>query len=259
MTAYANKHAGSHLNALPVHIWQENMVHITLQEEGSAAAAAEQLVAEETQEAAKAAAKKAKKEKAKARQQEARSQAPSTTSPSAAATAPSLQTQHDLDPMTRLHQTDSSEIGGNESTPAKDSGQQLQEQHPAVQPPVSTALHHNGFLGSREGGSFPDSDQDATGQQPRLQYRTTHEPPGLTRVSEDTALEEEVLSSATAAAEHDDGGYDMPATCAAAGHASPGADASFLDQLFCCPITKVLCPPHLEYASVRSAMHEAYV
>ncbi|KAL3153552.1 hypothetical protein ABBQ38_011880 [Trebouxia sp. C0009 RCD-2024] len=200
--------------------------------EGSAAAAAEQLVAEEAQAAAKAAAKKAKKQKARARKQQARSEATSPTEPAAAA---SLQARQALDPSATLHQLALSETKRTESTPDQDhAGQQVQLQHDTVQDsavhtPVSTALHD--CSDSREGASSPDHEQKATVQQPQLHHRNPHESTGYT-CAVDTAKAELVSSPAAA-------GHDMHAVSAALVDASRGADAIFLDQLFCCPITKV--------------------
>ena len=109
---------------------------------------------------------------------------------------------------------------------------------------ITTALHHS-HSGSREDGFSLHHDQDAA--DPQLQHGTTHELPGST-FAMDTALEEQVPSSATAAVDHDDIGLDVHASSVATGDASKGADASFLDQLFCCPITKVPDLLHLEGA-----------
>ena len=108
------------------HAQSAEVIFLHLQRESSGTAAAEQLVAEEAHEAAKAAAKKAKKQKAKARKQQARSDATpasepvvseppasciSTSEPSASDISPSeqsagasLQTQQNVDPIPRLHQ-----------------------------------------------------------------------------------------------------------------------------------------------------------
>ena len=218
------------------------MPHVcTLQGEGSAAAAAEQLVAEEAQEAAKAAAKKAKKQKAKARKQQACSEATSPTEPAAALCPPTPE------PVVTLHQTDPSESSASGSSPDKDSpSQQLQLQHgtaqdTAVHPSsVPAPQHDRGSSECREDETSPDPDPDATGQQPQLHHRTY-------TLEVNTALKEQVPSPATAAAE-DDTGHGAHAANAATANASRGADASFLDQLFCCPITKVLDLLHLEGA-----------
>ena len=65
-----------------------------MQGEVRATAVAEQLVAENADEAAKAAAKKAKKQKAKTRKQQARSDA--STAASEPSAAPSMQSEQDL-------------------------------------------------------------------------------------------------------------------------------------------------------------------
>lgn len=154
-----------------------------------ATAAAEQLVAEEADEAAKAAARKAKKQKAKARKQQARSDAIAASEPT---TAPSLQSQQDVEQASPLPH----------SSPSASSG--------------ST------------------SDQDAASLQSQLQQNPAQSSAGHT-LPVHVALDEPRLASTAVA-----GGSS--AGSSAAIDAPRGADATFLDQLFCCPITKVTLP-----------------
>lgn len=167
--------------------------------EGSATAAAEQLVAEEAKEAAKAAAKKAKKQKQKAK---ARKQAPTDATPaSEPVPEPSLQSQPDVEPIATPKQGSPSE--------------------------------------SRSLGLSPD--QDIAGQS-QLQHVTL---PGsaVLNIPEDAALNEQAAALAAA-------GGSPAGNAGAAVDASCEADAKFLDQLFCCPITKVLllCIPSTSYS-----------
>lgn len=76
------------------------------------------------------------------------------------------------------------------------------------------------------------ADQALDSFQPDPQHIAAHET-AVNMQSVHIALDEQVSSSDRPA----DG---MPAASPAAVDASPGADARFLDQLFCCPITKVL-------------------
>lgn len=156
-----------------------------------ATAAAEQLVAEEADEAAKAAARKAKKQKAKARKQQARSDAIAASEPT---TAPSLQSQQDVE--------------------------------------QASPLPHSSPSASRGSGST--SDQDAASLQSQLQQNPAQSSAGHT-LPVHVALDEPRLASTAVA-----GGSS--AGSSAAIDAPRGADATFLDQLFCCPITKVTLP-----------------
>ena len=173
------------------------------QGEGSAGAAAEQLMAEEAREAAKAAAKKAKKQKAKARKQQACSDATSASetldsqpsesqaaashlSVSSASAGPSMQTQQDMEPVATRHQNSPPEGRGDDGL-SHDQGTDSFQQHRQHRTTSGSAMHsHRG-----------QNDQVSTSA----------------------------------------GG--LPAGGAKATDASPEADAEFLDQLFCCPITKV--------------------
>ena len=186
---------------------------INLQGNASAAAAAESLVADEASEAAKAAAKKAKKQKAKTRRQQARSEATSTSPP--AASEPSASKPSAL------------------GTSAAGSLQAQQNVEP-------TAAQHHSSPSSSIGHIVPP-DQDAVGVQTQLQHMTVHDSVMHTLPVNVALDEQESTSAAAAAAAAAAGG--APAGNAAAVGASQGDVASFLDQLFCCPITKVpLCP-----------------
>lgn len=93
------------------------MCPMHLQGEVPATAAAEQLLAEEADAAAKAAAKRTKKQKAKARKQQALSEATSASEPSADL---SLHTQQDQAPMATLHQSSPSASRGCGLSPDQD-------------------------------------------------------------------------------------------------------------------------------------------
>lgn len=162
-----------------------------LKGEGSATAAAEQLVAEEAKEAAKAAAKKAKKQKQKAKAQ--KQQAPLDATPaSEPAPEPGVQSQPDVEP------TGTSKKG----SPSE----------------------------SRDLGLPPD--QNIADVQSQLQHVTL---PGSARLNvEDAALDKQAPAPAATACGLRAG------NAAAAVDVSCEADTKFLDQLFCCPITKVL-------------------
>lgn len=162
-----------------------------MQGEVTATAVAEQLVAEEADEAAKAAARKVKKQKAKARKQQARSDATAASEPSA---APSTQSQQDLELTATQPQSSPSE--------------------------------------SRGGGLL--SDQNAVGLQSPLQH-TMAQDSDVHAVADQAMLDEPRVTSAAVAVR-------SPSTSSAAVEASRGADVTFLDQLFCCPITKVTLP-----------------
>ena len=172
------------------HVW---MMH--LQGQHSAAAAAEQLVAEQASEAAQAAAKKVKKQN----EWKLILQVPSASEPPAGA---SMQPQQIVEPIAPLHQRSpsGSKCAGESDT----AGLQTQPQHLAV---------HNSAM------------------------RTLPAP---------TLLDEHVSASDAAADEYFAGNPAIDA--------SRGADPTFLDQLFCCPITKVPPPPQslLPYASLHS-------
>ena len=178
------------------------------QKEDGATAAAEQLVAEEAQEAAKAAAKKVKKQKAKARKQQTRSDA---TSVSASSPLPSMLTQLDLEPSTTLHPS-------SVSSPSASGSPAVANLHIEQSTAHIAALH-------QVANELPVEGQ--TAQSP---------------IGADTAL--------PLHAPHGGDEAPRPAAAAAGGlsagkgatDTSRGADASFLDQLFCCPITKVAPP-----------------
>ncbi|KAL3142061.1 hypothetical protein ABBQ32_004689 [Trebouxia sp. C0010 RCD-2024] len=99
---------------------------------------------------------------------------------------------------------------------------------PQTPEPTATLHHQAGSLESSANGSTPD--RDSPDQQLQLQHRTAQ---GSTAHASSvaTALIEQGSSSAAAT--------DGLCNGAAAVDASRGADAIFLDQLFCCPITKV--------------------
>ena len=78
------------------------------------------------------------------------------------------------------------------------------------------------------------SDQDAADLQTQLQQETAQD--SAVHALPDRAVLDEPRSASAAVA----GG--SPAGSSAAVNAPQGADASFLDQLFCCPITKVMLP-----------------
>ena len=177
-------------------------MHLQGAHEDGTTAAAEQLVAEEAREAAKAAAKKAKKQKAKARKQQACLDAVASSQPT------SSQSSH---PQSLALQVSA--------------GSSLQTQ------PKASLLKSTPSERRSEDLS-PDQAPDSS--QPDSQHRAVHETAVNIRPAH-TALHEQVSTSDRPA-----GG--MPAASPAAVEASPGADARFLDQLFCCPITKVLPP-----------------
>lgn len=177
-----------------------------LQKEDGATAAAEQLVAEEAQEAAKAAAKKAKKQKAKARKQQARSD----PTPALAASPPaSMLTQHDVEPTTTVHQSSPSPPSVSES-PA------VANLHTEQSTASFAALHQvaDELLVEEQG------DQSLPGTDTALQQHALHD--------------EDQMSRPAAAAEGVFSGKGQRAI-----GAPRAADATFLDRLFCCPITKV--------------------
>ena len=103
------------------------------------------------------------------------------------------------------------------------------QSQPDVEPTVTPkrgGLSDSGSLGL-------SADQDIACLQSQLQHVVL---PGsaLLNVREDDALDEQALTPAAAA------GRLHAGNAAAALNASCEADAKFLDQLFCCPITKVL-------------------
>ena len=169
------------------------------------AAAADSLVADEASEAAKAAAKKAKKQKAKARKQQARSDATSASPPPAS------------DPSASGAST-----GG--------SLQRQQDVEPEAAMQLSSTLHGTGH-------GVP-SEQDTAGLHAQLHSMTVHDSAKHT-LPLHAALDEQESTPAPAAA-----AAQAPEGNAAAVDASQGDDATFLDQLFCCPITKVLSPAY---------------
>ena len=175
----------------------------------SATATAEQLMAEEADEAAKAAAKKAKKQKAKARKQQACSDATSSSQP--AASQPTSPESSDPQPLASQLSTESSV---------------QTQQDPG---PKASLLQSNPSEGRSEDLS-PDQAPDSF--QPDPQHIPAHET-ALDMRPVHITLDEQVSSSDRPA-----GG--LPAASLAAVDASPGADARFLDQLFSCPISKVI-------------------
>ena len=105
-----------------------------LQGQGSATAA-EELVAQEAKEAAKAAAQKAKKQKAKARKQQTLSDATPASKPTS---EPSLQDQLDVESIATPLQGSPSQSTGFVSSPDQDTaGKQPQPQHVTVQAPAA--------------------------------------------------------------------------------------------------------------------------
>ena len=181
--------------------------------EARAAATAEELVAEEAREAAQAAAKKAKKKKAKTRKQQTRSNATSASASPPAASEPVV-----------------SELSVSEAAVSGALAESSLQAQKDVDP--ITTLHHISLSGSTSHGMPPD--QDTAGLQAQLQQLTLHDS-AMQTLPVHAVLDEEVATSAAA-----DGG--LPAGGAAAGVTPQGGHASFLDQLFCCPITKVLTP-----------------
>ena len=181
---------------------------VKLQGNPSVAAAADSLVADEASEAAKAAAKKAKKQKAKARKQQARSDATSASPP----------------PVPPLPASDPSPIGAS-------TGGSLQRQQD-VEP--EAALQLSSTLDGTGHGVPPE--QDTAGLHAQLHSVTVHDSAKHT-LPLHAALDEQESTPAAAAAQAPEGN-------AAAVDASQGDDATFLDQLFCCPITKVLSPSY---------------
>ena len=98
-------------------------------------------------------------------------------------------------------------------------------------------------LGSSTKGPAPDKDN--AGQQVQLQHRTAQDSAAHPLFAAAAQVEQVSSSAATPDGLH--------AGDAAAADASRGADASFLDQLFCCPITKVPSTrPPLECFPIRS-------
>ena len=175
------------------------------------AAAADSLVADEASEAAKAAAKKAKKQKAKARKQQARSDATSASPP--AVPPPSA---------------------SEPSAPGTSAGGSLQRQQD-VEP--EAALQLSSTLDGTGHGVPPE--QDTAGLHAQLHSMTVHDSAKHT-LPLHAALDEQESTPAAAAA----AAAQAPEGNAAAVDASQGDDATFLDQLFCCPITKVLSPSY---------------
>ena len=156
-----------------------------MQEDTSAAAAAEQLVAEVAKEAVKAAAKKAKKQKAKTRKQQAQSQATA-----AAALAGSIDRESSLVAL-RQGAAEQGLIG---TMGDLDISQHRADQTSAVQDlaaaqPQPQCWHGNGV---HEKGFGPGTDE------------------------------------------------------------GPNGDADFLNQLFCCPVTKVRNTQHMQLACRKS-------
>ena len=87
-------------------------------------------------------------------------------------------------------------------------------------------------------------DQDAAGLQVQLQHMTAPDC-AMPTIHEPAAKEEQVLLSAST-------DVCESADSAVAHGNSPGGNATFLDQLFCCPITKVHAPslPYLDPPSL---------
>ena len=96
------------------------------------------------------------------------------------------------------------------------------------------ALHYSSSSGSTSHAVPPD--QDTAGLQTQLQQLAVHDS-AMHALPVRAVLEEEVATSASA------GGGFHAGTAQAYGVAQ-GGNASFLDQLFCCPITQVLGPSH---------------
>ena len=200
-----------------------------LQKEDGATAAAEQLGAEEAQEIAKAAAKKAKKQKAKARKQQARSDG---TSASASSPLPSMLTQLDLEPSTTLHQSSVSSPSASQS-PAAAILHTEQSAAPAA------ALHQavNELLVEEQG------DQSTPGADTAGHSVQLHAPHDEDEVSRPAAAAQESSSG------KGQGAVDAP----------QGADATFLDQPFCCPLTKVAFVENVSrmFSSFSATCHAA--
>ena len=200
--------------------WCQYLWH--LQGNAIAAAAAESLVADEASAAAKAAAKKAKKQKAKARKQQARSDVTSASPPPASQPAASQPAaSQPAASQVPASQPAASEVPASQpSAGASLQTQQDAETTAAVYPTDSTGHR---LLPDQQHASLPAQLHCMT-----VQGSVTHTLPVH------VAMDEQEPPSAAAAA----GG--TPAGNAAAVTASQRDDASFLDQLFCCPITKVL-------------------
>ena len=115
--------------------------------------------------------------------------------------------------------------------------------------PLAT-LHQSSPSERSSHGLSPD--QDTASLQSQLQHMAVNDPAMLT-LPVDTVLDEQVSASAAVV-----GGLHAGETAAV--DASHGADARFLDQLFCCLITKVLplgpqapvvaCDTHLPHQDV---------
>ena len=104
-------------------------------------------------------------------------------------------------------------------------------------PLASQSLTGSSLLQSNSSGSRGDDlspDHAPNPFQPDMQHTAAHESAGH------ITLDEQVSTSGRPAA-------GTPSASAAAAGASPGADARFLDQLFCCPITKVLPSPYSNF------------
>ena len=168
-----------------------------MQGDASAAVMAEELVADEDKEAAKAAAKKAKKQRAKAKKQQAHSEATA-----AAESAGSIDAQ-------------TSHSGAVTSTESTQQGTELAREVSRL----SISPDRHAESSSTEGAAGPDSD-------------SLHASAAHGRDSDPVP----------AAQDSDDAALDARTASARAVDASRHGDAEFLDQLFCCPITKVRLP-----------------
>ena len=207
-----------------------------VQGEGRAtAAAAEQLVAEEASEAAKAAAKKAKKQKAKARKQQAHSDAITAQQPSASqpSASPPLDSESSAS-QPSASQTSNSPSSASQTSGSRSSAESVLQAQQHMQ--LMATRHHSSPSESSGDGASPDHNTD--GMQAQLQRRTAHD--SAVHVFPVYPVLDEQASTSGASVD------GLPAAKVPAADASREADADFLDQLFCCPITKVplaLHPP----------------
>ena len=169
----------------------------------AASATAEELVADEDREAAKAAAKKVKKQNAKAKKQQARTEATAAAEPAGSIDADSSHTVYNCSPESNLV-----------SPPPSDQHQQLT----AALSDVSTSA----------------TTFDATVQHAADHQSGTSPLPAATTIMQ--SHDADTASHGTAS------GRPLHNLSTANAQGAPDADADFLQQLFCCPITKVPYP-----------------
>ena len=132
----------------------------------------------------------------------------------------------------RRQQARSDATSGSASTPAaSEPSASAEASLHRQQHAVAMATQHQSSPSGSTGQAMPPN-QDTAGLQAQLQHMTAHDS------AVHAALDEQVVTSAA-------GG--SPTGKAATVDASQGDDARFLNQLFCCPITKVLLPSYYPY------------